>query len=457
MAQNLSDRIDDFKSWALKLGCPVKALPSDAALNRFMKSKHANVQKTECQIQSQCEVKSFRDNLLLQNVSASNLVLERSDLPDNLKKLRKAEKLNRQISELRPRVTRQKRDVKEKKSSAMEKGNEIQSLVITWNFDYFLLLNDFLADQLKQLKKSHRNIKTKCIQLQQKHEQWTEKVDEEKKFELMLMDGMYVPINASTDEKIAAEKAIKKSMDLLRNFYDEIGDREFTKANRDKAEREIKKMLAGVPVVTLFDAIKCYRNDEMNAVNEKFDSINVHPPNATVESAFEIAATKCRIRIYIDYLTINKLKEEHANRVEQYVDLYDQYLAKIVNDMKVFNEPDVELFAESICSDYLKQYGSSIYNQAMLQFHQQKLSAVQQMAADRDNHLKGKELTTAELTQTYATIETLYNSILDDIVALSDTHKNMKQLQALSKYTINSFGNRSIFNTSTSLLNCTLG
>lgn len=309
-----------------------------------------------------------------------------------------------------------------------------------------------------KVRKVHHNTRTKCIQLEQKRAQFTDKIGEEKRFEAMLKDIMPVQVNSSVNEKAEAGKAIKKSIQILRNAYDEVGDREFTKNQREKVERDILKLTSGIPVLTLFEAIKCYSDNEMKAVDEKFTSINIHPSsNSIVLSAFDAAVAKSLMKIYIDHVQTRKLKDEHEIRVGQYVQLYDEYLARIINEMKLFNVGDVDTYAESICADYLRHYGTSMCNQAMLQFHQQKLTNLQQLATERDNLLKGNELITAELMASYKLIEKTYNSALDDLVSLGDVNKNMKQLQALSKYTINSFGNKSIWNTSTSMLNSTLG
>lgn len=307
------------------------------------------------------------------------------------------------------------------------------------------------------MRKIHHINQTKRIQLEQKHAQLSEKIDEEKKFDAMLKDSMPVRITASMNEKSEADKAIKKSIQLLMNVYDEAGDGAFTKTQREKVERDLQKIMSGIPILTLFEAIKCYSDNEMKAVDDEFTSIDIQPLKDSSTSAFDVAITKSRMKIYVDYLKTKKQKEEHEAAVEQYVGMYDQYLARIIDEMKLFNEPDVELFAESICGDYLKHYGTWISNQAMLEFLQQKLTNLQKLATERDALLKGSELVTSELSALYALIEKTYNLTLDDIVSLGDVNRSMKQLQALSKYTINSFGNKSIWNTSSSMLNCTLG
>lgn len=127
MDQNPCDKnpIDDFKSWALKLGCPVNALPSDAALIRFMKSNHGNVQKLMDQFRPKAEVKLIKDNLLLHSLSNSTNVLSdrhQSDLPDSFRNVKKLEKLNRQIGILRPKVEQLKGQVKDKRLHLSKKG-----------------------------------------------------------------------------------------------------------------------------------------------------------------------------------------------------------------------------------------------------------------------------------------------------------------------------------------------
>lgn len=127
MDQNPCDKnpIDDFKSWALKLGCPVNALPSDAALSRFMKSNQGNVQKLMDQFRPKAEVKLIKDNLLLQSLSNSTNVLSdrhRSDSSDDFKNVKKLERLNRQIGELKPEVEQLKTELKDKQSHLSLKG-----------------------------------------------------------------------------------------------------------------------------------------------------------------------------------------------------------------------------------------------------------------------------------------------------------------------------------------------
>lgn len=126
MEQNTSDKnpIDDFKSWALKLGCPVNALPSDAVLNRFIKSNRTNAQKLTDLVRPKSEVKSIKDNLLLRSVTKLNLLLERhqSNLPDSIKNIKKVETLHHQISQLKPRVQLLKSGIKDKQMSLAKKG-----------------------------------------------------------------------------------------------------------------------------------------------------------------------------------------------------------------------------------------------------------------------------------------------------------------------------------------------
>lgn len=294
------------------------------------------------------------------------------------------------------------------------------------------------------------------IQLEQKHAQLIEKVDKETRFDAILQDSMPVHITTSTNEKTEAASAIKKSIKLLKNVYDEAGDSEFTTTQREKVQRDIQKIVSSIPVLTLFEAIKGYSN-EMNAADDIFTSIDSHPVTDSVSTAFDMAISQSRMKIFVEYLKTKKLKEEHETAVDQYVSMYDQYLAGMVNAMKLFNAPDVELFVESICGDYLKHYGTWMCNQALLEFLQQKLTHLQRLATERDERLIGSDLVTSELSVLYARFEKTYNLTLDDIASLGDVNRSMKQLQALSKYTINSFGNKSIWNSSTSMLNCTLG
>lgn len=126
MDQKLFDKVDEFKAWALKLGCPVSALPNDAALIRLIKSDNANLQKLMDHVRPKSEVKLIRDNLLLHELSHSNpnLLSERqlSDLPSNFKNFKKGERLNLQIGELKPRVKELKNAVREKLMVISEKG-----------------------------------------------------------------------------------------------------------------------------------------------------------------------------------------------------------------------------------------------------------------------------------------------------------------------------------------------
>lgn len=139
MDQKLADQIDDFKAWALKLGCPVSALPNDLVLNRLMKTNGANLQKLMTHVRPKAEVKLIRDNLLLNSLSNSNVLSERqlSQLPQNFKNIKKGEKLNRQINELKPRAEELKAVVKGKQLSLSKKGKLLlcHSLVKLWFID----------------------------------------------------------------------------------------------------------------------------------------------------------------------------------------------------------------------------------------------------------------------------------------------------------------------------------
>ncbi|XP_037049249.1 augmin complex subunit dgt5 [Bradysia coprophila] len=426
-----TEPMDGFKSWALQMGCPVNALPGDAALDRLIKSNLVDVQKLMTGWRPRSEVKLCRDNLLVSSVPNSNGLLERQqNQPNSWNDLKRKEKISRQIDELKPRTERLRAEFRDKKSSLFGK-----------------------AEQLTEVKRTHRSTKAKSIQMEQKHAQLIEKIEVEKGFEKILASGMAVPNDVTTTCKSETENGIRKSLQYLRSVYAEIGDRELSKADRDEVQREIKKTLADFPVMTAYEAMKSYQ--EMNVA--RFNSI-YQPPKAPIPSAFDVALTKSRVRMYVDHhLARKKLKDEYSARVEQYVQLYDQYLERMVNEMNSFNEPDVELFADSICGDYLKEYGTSIGNQAMLQFKQQKLSNLQQRVTERDDQLKGYDVVASELTNMYQINEQTYSAAYDDIVVLGDTTKSLKQLQALCIYTINSFGQRSKFNPSTNLLNATLG
>lgn len=301
------------------------------------------------------------------------------------------------------------------------------------------------------MKRTYRSTKSKSIQLEQKHTQFLEKIEAEKRNEKTLANGMSVSVDVTTESRRnEATKAVNKSLQYLKSVYGDIGDRELTKADRDKVQREIMKTVAGIPIVTVYEAIGS--NREINVSNSN------GPSMAPLPSAFDVAITKSRIRMYVDHhLAKNKLKDDYSARVDQYVQVYDHYLEQMVNEMKSFNGSDVELFEDAICDEYLKQYGLSISNQAVLQFKQQKLSSLQQLAKERDDQLKGNNVVAAELTNMYQLIETTYNLAYDNIVSLGDTNKSLKGLQALCIYTLNSFGLRSKFNTSTGLLNGSLG
>lgn len=304
-------------------------------------------------------------------------------------------------------------------------------------------------------KKIHHDNQTQSIQLKQKHGQLIEKIDEEKKFEIMLKDSMPVDLETSAKGKNDADKAIARSILFLRGIYDD--DRAFTKIERQKVEQELKKLTSGIPIPSLFEAIKFHNENEMKVVDKKFASIEIIPTNDSISSAFKISVTKSRVNTYVIQLNTRTQKQEQEVLVEQYVNLYDEYLAKIVNEMNNFNSPGVELFSESICGDYLKEYGSWMCNQSLLEFLRNKLNNLQKLSMERDGLLKGNELVISELSGLYEQIEKTYNLTLDDMVSLGDINKNMKQLQAHSKYTISTYGDRSTWNTSTSMLNSTSG
>lgn len=295
------------------------------------------------------------------------------------------------------------------------------------------------------------------MQLKQKHNQLIEKIEEEKKIEIMLNNSRPFDLATSTKGKDEANKAIKKLISYLGSVYEGIGDRVFKHAEKEKIEQDIKKITVGIPVVMLFEAIKLHHENEIKVVDDKLCSIEIVPTNDSISSAFNISITKSKMKIYLLHLKTIQEKHEHEILVEQYVQLYDEYLAQILNEMKIFNSPEIELFAESICGDYLKEYGSLMCKQAMLEFNRQKIINLQQLATERDDLLRGNELVISELTGLYEQIEKTYNMTLDDMASLGDVNKNMKQLQGHSKYTINSQCDRSIWNTSSSMLNSTFG
>lgn len=460
MAQSLPElnRIDEFKLWALKLGCPVKALP-EKALNRFVKANGDKIKMLMDRVMDRNDVKSFQDNSLLQDFSP--VVLEKFPAK-NISNLKKVEKLNAKLCELRPRVERQKCEMEELKSSLEKKGNERHSdlkcrLLTVLTVFSFRASFWYVAEQIKVLKQTHSDIQCKSIQFEQKYSQLAEKIDEERKFEAMVVDVLPVPVNDATERKNEAEHAVKKLVEVLRNAYKEIGDREFTEAETEKVEEEMRKVLAGIPVVTIFEAIKYCNGKNISDLNQLLVSTQIAPTNVSGQSTFDISITKARISIYKYIQQTKRLKEEHASRLEQYVQLYDEFSANMIDKMRSFNGPDTELYDESLCNDYLKGFGTSMFNLALLQFHKEKLETVKQMATERDGLLKGNELLEREVMETYAKIETTYNSVLDDAGILSDVKESIKQIHALSKYKMNSFGNRRAPNTSATFLNSTLG
>lgn len=207
----------------------------------------------------------------------------------------------------------------------------------------------------------------------------------------------------------------------------------------------------------LFEAIKFHNENELKVVDGKFSSIEIQPTNDGISSAFTISITKSRIKSYLVSLKTIKQRQEYEILVEQYVQSYDEYLAAILNEMEIFNAPEVELFAESICGDYMKEYGSWMCNNAMVDFHRQKIIYLQQLATERDHLLKGNELVISELTGIYEQIDKTYNTTLDDMESLGAINKNMKQLQGQAKYTISNQADRSIWNTSINMLNNSIG
>lgn len=136
-----TDPVDRLKSWALQMGCPVNALPSDAALDRLMKSNIANVKKLMEHWRPRFEVKLSRDNLLVSSLSVANALLDRqqADLPNSLKDLKRTEKINRQIDELKSHTERLKVDVNKKKSSLFGKGNASHFISFSIQFGSHLI------------------------------------------------------------------------------------------------------------------------------------------------------------------------------------------------------------------------------------------------------------------------------------------------------------------------------
>ncbi|KAJ6643927.1 hypothetical protein Bhyg_08892 [Pseudolycoriella hygida] len=341
----------------------------------------------------------------------------------DLKNINKVEKINEKISQLKSRVKQLKTEVEAKQLTLMIKADK----------------------SAKAIRNRHIG-ETKCIQLRQKHAQWLEKVSEEQKFVEKLESS--TPAEDTSIKKNNCESTIKRLIQFLDSFYADVGDCPIFVTQRHNVEKNIQNIIADVPVFTLFEAIQCYSEKGIKIVDQTFNSNDDHSSNDSVSSAIDVAISKSRIKIYVSHLKTKNLKSEHATCVENYFYLYDQYLNKIIAEMKAFNALDTELFAESICNDYLKVHGTWMCNQVLSEIHQQKLANLQRRATERDDLLKGEELVASELSAMYEAIEKTYNLILNDLMALGNVNQNMKQMQAVSRYTINNFGSKNTWNTS---------
>lgn len=96
-------------------------------------------------------------------------------------------------------------------------------------------------------KNVYDNKQTQFIQLEQKHNQIVEKIDEEKKIEVMLNNSRPLDVATSTKGKDDANKAVNKLVSYLENTYEKIGDRVFTKSEKEEVEQYIKKITQGIP------------------------------------------------------------------------------------------------------------------------------------------------------------------------------------------------------------------
>lgn len=419
---SLTDEIVRFKLWATKMGCPLEKIPSDDSLKKCIRGKQSILfQQIVSGILPKQEIATMRNNVLaakLKQYQALGGVIAKSkmfQMPDELQRYEKVERLKDKCAETRTRILRSKATMEALTDKINEKNiQKVQT-------------NTKLGETTDKLA-FYKAMDNSLLK------------ESEKEIEIKHLIERSMPVRASESPKIKsdAEEAVQTCLKYLEDFYSKFSElkQEGSKQAQQKLWSNIRSALKGIPNHLLWSVVMEMKERQLAEISQADSQQNDHEKDnaLSAQDVLQINMAKLcgsHVNLFIDVVA---MKRAIQMMKDDYLAKYTPFAQMLETKMNLLNMMDDE--AEEILEDYMFQSTSKDYNQGQLDFLSKEIERKKQEIKIQSSKLENHEQLLAQLRDIYGEIDTCSERIQEEIQQLNQIKEKISYFKRYSRYTV---------------------
>ncbi|KAM8711376.1 hypothetical protein ACLKA7_000504 [Drosophila subpalustris] len=403
------EKIISFRTWAISLGCPQSALPTEDALKAIFKAGHSQLfMQLQSRIQPRQVVREVRENLLIAKVTQNEgkvvPICERSFLPRELQVHLKMQDLKKKKEKAERCLADAKKEFDE--NAAVIKTKNIQIIRAKHRNELQISRIHILKLKLASLNKSY---------------------EEELRNKARILSTIPVKLSRENASEKLATQAVKQALKELENFYNTCNDDDVNPHQLAESKThlwsQLRQIFANTPNVLLFNAIMKIKDEQLQHM------MTMNKTTSKAEGAGNVALTNFDVKLLktkadLMGLVANYMcaQDEVRQLEERYVRIYGTFvdeLQKKVNNFNGIHSAEDEENSEEIISDFILQYNMRNFYRARNDFLTEQIEKLRLELDTGAKQLENHEMLLVSIKQMYNEMNTSINRIQQDVVQLS--------------------------------------
>ncbi|KAH8261204.1 hypothetical protein KR044_005115 [Drosophila immigrans] len=407
------DQINAFRAWAISLGCPPSALPSDDSLKSVFKSPNKQLfMQLQARIRPKGEVQEVRDNMLIAKmVELKGKVVpacERSFLPREIQIHLRMQDLLKKRDKAKAVMVDDKKECDN--IAAIIKTKNIQRTSLKHKSDVLQARQDILELKLEDLN---------------------EKYEKEEERKTQILATMPVKLSSANASERLATNAVERALKELGNFYNicHADGHNLHPLAEAKSQlwSQMRDIFGNTPNVLIFNAIMKIKDNQLERIMEmtKQSTANQaglgHLSKPKLDN-FDVTLLKTKADLFGLMAKYVRAKNEVAQLEERFASVYPTFvdeLQKKVNNFNGINSAEDDEGSEDIISDFILQYNMSYFYQAQNEFLTEQNEKLRLELVTGAKQLENHEMMIGSIKQMYRESNSSINRIQHDMVQMS--------------------------------------
>ncbi|XP_037944742.1 augmin complex subunit dgt5-like [Teleopsis dalmanni] len=402
--------LEDFKAWAVKLGCDNESMPSEDALKTIFKSHQSELFKNLMRrVLPRGDVISIRENILInkiEKVKDLEVVTQtcgKSFLPREMQKYHNMYDLNIKKSKILKRLEEHRKE-------------------------YETLATSIKAKNIKSVNFEHKErlLKAKNAILEFKSESLDKQLTEENENKKNILATMPVKLSTHTNNDNVAMEAVQNTLNILENFYNntEIGN--ISAESKEELWKEIRTNFSDIPNFSIFNVVMRLKDEQLqNIISLNGQTLNKtlgfsYKPSLSKEpfSSYEMKIAKTKASFLGLVAKYIKVRIERDHLEEVFSKAYIEFVDELQKKLNLYNSENDEN-VEEIISNYLVQLNSIIFSNSENEYIAQQIERFKIDIENTNKQIENHEVLLGLIKQVYFDINASVNRLQVEMVQLN--------------------------------------